>query len=128
MRCEGCIFYELSKAWQVNDSMYRDILVIQVIRQLDDQVCAICSSLNCSCSCMLNFLNFPIPKAILQCTGNAFSSGALLSKRFMLLNIQIFSFTSKTEKGNPGQFLCWSRDTGSLQTLWIGFRYTMCKI
>lgn len=128
MRCEGCIFYELSNGWQVNDTMYSDILAVQVIQQHDHQVCNICSSLNCSCSWMLNLLKLPIPKAVLKYTGNAFSSGALLSKRLTLLYIWFFSFTSKIEKGDPGQFLCQSRDIGSLQTLWIGFRYTVCKI
>lgn len=31
MRSESCIFYELSNAWQVNDTMCREILAIQVI-------------------------------------------------------------------------------------------------
>lgn len=26
VRCEGCIFYELSNAWQVDDTRYSDIL------------------------------------------------------------------------------------------------------
>lgn len=128
LQCEGCIFYELSNAWQVNDTMYSDILVIQVIRQLDHQVCNICSSLNCSCSWMLNLLKFPIPKAILQYTGIAFSSGTLLSKRLILLYIYFFLSLLRQRRGNPGQFLCWSRGTGSLHTLWIGFKYTVCKI
>lgn len=63
MRCEGCIFYEPSNAWQVNDTMYSDILA-EVIQHLDRQVCNICSSLNCSCSWMLKLLKFPICKAM----------------------------------------------------------------
>jgi len=87
---EGCIFYELSNAWQVNDTMYSDILAIQVMRQLDHQVCNSCSSLNCSCSWMLNLLKFPVPKAILKYTRNAFSLGALLAKRLTLLHFFFF--------------------------------------
>lgn len=121
-------FYELSNVWQVNDTVYGDVLAIQVIRQLDHQVCNICSSLNCSCSWMLNLLKFPVPQAILQYTGNAFRLGALLSKKLILLYIWFFSFTSKIEKGDPGRLLCWPRDIGSLQTLRIGFRYTVWNI
>lgn len=39
--CESCIFYELSNVWQVNDTMCRDILAIQVIWHLEHEVCNI---------------------------------------------------------------------------------------
>lgn len=87
MQCESCIFYELSDVWQVNDTICRGILAVQVIWHLEHQVCNICRSLSCSCSWMLNSLKFPIPNTILNGSENAFPLGALLSRKFIMLYI-----------------------------------------